>query len=77
MKQSRCVIDSMKNRTDPMSKQDIQKYKNQVVRHEVVHAFLFESGLGNDSWAANEEIVDWIAAMFPKLKDAFEQLKVG
>lgn len=72
-----CVIDSMKNRTDPMSKQDIQKYKNQVVRHELVHAFLFESGLGNDSWAANEEIVDWIAAMFPKLKDAFEQLKVG
>lgn len=72
-----CVIDSMKNRTDPMSKQDIQKYKDKTIRHEVIHAFLFESGLADNSWAANEEVVDWIASMFPKLKDAFAQLNVG
>ncbi len=32
-----------------------------ALHHEVVHAFLFESGLDSQSWAVNEEIVDWIA----------------
>ena len=35
-----------------------------VIRHELVHAFLFESGLSVNSWADNEEIVDWIAIQF-------------
>lgn len=34
-------------------------------------AFLFESGLGADSWGINEEIVDWIAYQFPKMAEAF------
>ncbi len=67
-----CVIDTM-NCTDAMAKQDMQDYKKKVIRHELVHAFLSESGLSTNSWAANEEIVDWIAAMFPKMKIAFEQ----
>lgn len=47
------------------------------VRHELIHAFLFESGLAFDSdWATNEEIVDWIALQFPKLSKAFEELRV-
>lgn len=33
--------------------------------------FLFESGLGADSWGINEEIVDWIAYQFPKMAEAF------
>lgn len=46
-----------------------------VVRHELVHAFLFESGLYVSSeWACNEEIVDWIALQAPKLFKAFEEL---
>lgn len=48
------------------------------VRHEIVHAFLFESGLGWDSesvehWAVHEEMVDWIARMGPKLHKAFKK----
>lgn len=52
---------------------DIPKIQRQVIRHEIVHAFLFESGLGPCSeWAQNEEMVDWIARQFPKLLKAFQ-----
>ena len=54
------------------SVKNLEDYKKQVIRHELIHAFLFESGLGGESWARDEEIVDWIARMFPKLKKAFE-----
>lgn len=48
-----------------------------TVRHELIHAFLNESGLqwnslGVDQWAKNEEMVDWIALQFPKLLKAFK-----
>lgn len=45
-----------------------------VARHEMVHAFLYESGLGANSWADNEEIVDWIAIQFPKMQEAFDEV---
>lgn len=38
-----------------------------ALRHELVHAVLCESGLDADSWAVNEEMVDWIAIQFEKL----------
>lgn len=66
------VIDTFKPL--PESVKDLDVYKKQVIRHELVHAFLFESGLCGNSWANNEEIVDWIAYMFPKLKEAFEKV---
>lgn len=43
---------------------------NETKRHEIVHAFLFESGLTEMS---NDEVyVDWIAMQFPKLLEAFK-----
>lgn len=66
-----CVIDSMQ-KSDADSKANLQEYKKSVVRHELIHAFLFESGLDACSWAANEEMVDWIALQFPKMAKAFE-----
>lgn len=65
------VIDTFQD--TPGSMKDLVKYKKQVKRHELIHAFLFESGLGGCSWAGNEEIVDWIATQFPKLLKAFEE----
>ena len=59
----------------PDSIKDLDSYKNKVTRHELIHAFLFESGLSHNSWAANEEIVDWIANQFPKMLKAFEITK--
>jgi hypothetical protein len=65
------VIDTFKS--SPGSLEDLDTYRKQVIRHELVHAFLFESGLANCSWANNEEIVDWIAFQFPKMQQVFEQ----
>jgi len=55
----------------PGSLEDLETYSQGVIRHELVHAFLFESGLGCESWGNNEEIVDWIAQQFPKMLEAF------
>lgn len=57
---------------------DLQKYRSQVVRHEILHAFLYESGLWSnsneiESWALNEEMVDWFAIQFPKIFNAFKE----
>lgn len=65
------VIDTFKN--FPGSLNDLESYKKQVIRHELIHAFLYESGLNGCSWGRNEEIVDWIACQFTKLLNAFEQ----
>ena len=48
-------------------------HENKVFLHEVVHAFLFESGLSGNSWAANEEIVDWMAHQIPKIVQSLEE----
>jgi hypothetical protein len=53
-----------------------------TIRHEVIHAYLMESGLnesaiGVDSWARNEEMVDWFAIQWPKILKTFEKLGCG
>lgn len=54
--------------------ENIEEYEKKVLRHEIVHAFLHESGLAsNTDWARNEEVVDWIALQFPKLLDVFRE----
>ncbi len=61
------------------SVQDLAIYAKKVMRHEIVHAYLYESGLAENSfsvanWATNEEMVDWIAKQFPKMKRTMETL---
>ena len=68
----KCIIDVMNNK-EPRAKKNMGEYQKKVIRHELVHAFLFESGLAEPSWAGNEEIVDWIANQFPKMQTAFEE----
>lgn len=42
--------------------------KELVLRHEIIHAFLFETGLGFCSdWAINEEMVDYFARNWEKI----------
>lgn len=62
----------------------IKKYYPQVLRHELIHAFLNESGLqansgiiNNIGWAKNEEMVDFFAIQYPKIKKLFEELQIG
>ena len=56
---------------------DYAAYQRSVIRHEIIHAFLIESGLdGNwqhsEQFGHDETMVDWIAIQFPKLYKAFE-----
>lgn len=59
---------------------EIDEYRRQLLRHEIVHAFLNESGLSASastpagSWAKHEEMVDWIAIQFPKIMKAFQEV---
>lgn len=58
---------------DPTSKKNLAVQIQKNKRHEIIHAFLFESGLAeNSSWAQNEEMVDFFAIQFPKLLEAFQ-----
>lgn len=57
---------------------DMEAYIRKVVRHEITHAFLLESGLHEssyqtDSWANNEEMVDWIARQGQKIYEAWRE----
>lgn len=63
-------------------KKDITQYRKSVIRHEIVHAFLHESGLdtcSNDcycGWAKNEEMVYWFAIQSPKIYKVFNELEL-
>ena len=51
---------------------DMEAYIRKVKRHEIVHAYAFECGLAEccapvASWAENEEMIDWIARIGPKI----------
>lgn len=43
----------------------------EVLRHELIHAMFFESGLGD--YCDDETLVDWLAKMVPRLADLFEE----
>lgn len=59
---------------DMDSKQDLDAVRRKIIRHELTHAFLCESGLAeNSEWAQNEEIVDWIAIQGTKLYKAWQE----
>lgn len=68
------IVESFETvKDDAQACADLSKIQRQAIRHELVHAFLFECGLGPCSeWAQNEEMVDWIARQFPKLLKAFQ-----
>lgn len=58
---------------DRTCKKNLQVQIRKNKRHEIIHAFLFESGLAeNSEWAQNEEMVDFFAIQFPKLMEAFK-----
>lgn len=62
-----------------MDKNEQKTYRKKTLRHELIHAFLNESGLSDSSsvpscgWAKHEEMVDWLAIQLPKIFVAFEE----
>lgn len=65
---------SLREPSDEWTDEDAEKYRKKVLRHEIIHAFLTESGLSVESeWAENEEMVDWFAIQFEKIYRAFRE----
>lgn len=57
---------------------DAESVQRKTLRHEIIHAFLHESGLDwssspVDAWATNEEMVDWFALQSPKIFNVFQE----
>lgn len=69
-------------RTDNYYKvDDFQRLQNKQLRHEIIHAFLAESGLQcnfehSTTWGHEETMVDWIAIQFPKLLAVYRELNI-
>ena len=78
---SECLIVVKIPEQDSMSLGNMESYQKKVLRHELVHAFLYESGMAHcsgcvDSWASNEEMVDWFAIQSPKIFKVFREQKL-
>ena len=67
-----CVVDDYSEKIgDYHRKFDLEKQMKKNIRHELTHAFLYESGLAeNSDWAMREEMVDWVAMQGLKLYKA-------
>jgi len=59
------------NTKNPSNVSDMEAYKRNVKRHEIVHAFFMECGM--QKYHSDEVIIEWIAQQFPKLEKAFQQ----
>lgn len=60
------------------SEAEKETMKKNNLRHEIVHAFLNESGLQSSAnsvecWAKNEEMVDWFAIQGPKIYKSWQE----
>lgn len=58
----------------------LEKIRKETIRHEVIHCYLFESGLKDSSlpveaWAMNEEMIDWFAIQAPKIVATWTELQ--
>lgn len=68
----KCIVVKQYKRGEQGEKKDLKLQEKKNYRHEIIHAFLFESGLAeNSEWARNEEMVDWFANQGPKLIKAW------
>ena len=69
--------------TDPEFSNEINDINmfNTTLRHELIHAFMNESGLRQCSaataaWAENEEMVDYFAYQIPKIYKVYKELGI-
>ena len=60
---------------------DVKSIDKKILRHEIIHAFMSESGLWCNSfeigsWAQNEEMTDWFAIQSPKIYEVYTKLNI-
>lgn len=74
-KTSRRII--IAEKSDECNLDCFDEYQKKVLRHEIVHAFMFESGLA-ENWehkniGQEETVVDWFAIQGLKIYNAWKQ----
>ena len=53
-----------------------KEYRDNTIRHEIIHSFLSAAGLQScagtysGAWSLNEEMIDWMAIMLPRITKA-------
>ena len=75
------VIKRKKEDADIMDVENLKIVDNRTLRHEIIHAFMYESGLWCNSeksinWAMNEEMTDWFAIQSPKIFKVYHKLGI-
>ena len=75
-----CIKRTEKDK-DVMDLADLKFIDKRILRHEIIHAFIYESGLwcnsyGVSCWAENEEMTDWFAIQSPKIFEVYKQLNI-
>ena len=60
---------------------DLSVIDKRILRHEILHSFVYESGLWTDScdtehWGMNEEMTDWFAIQSPKIFEVYKKLGI-
>ena len=69
-------------RFNTLNPNEIGGLEREILRHEIIHAFLSESGLrwnsnnSTNGWAENEEMVDWFAIQSPKIFKVYQELNI-
>lgn len=67
------TVKSMAKILDPEDEDEIKRKRfNEVCRHEIIHAFLFESGLIDE--CSDEQLVNYLAMQIPKMLKVFQEL---
>lgn len=70
------IVISNRSRRDDVA--DFGEIQKRYLRHEIIHAFLYESGLGANyehaQYGHEETMVDWIAIQFPKILEVFKEV---
>lgn len=63
-----------------MDEKEQEIYRKKTLRHEIIHAFMNESGLSDSAnhfdgaWSKNEEMIDWFAIQSPKIYKVFMEV---
>ena len=65
--------------SDEGSIENLDAYARRLIRHEIIHAYFYESGTWEmsgsaESWACDETITDWFAIQAPKIFKTFQEV---
>ena len=63
------MSDMIQDAKHPDAVADFDRYREKVLRHEIIHAFIEESGNTDADWNT-ENMVNWLACMWPHLHAA-------